>query len=190
MASETTIGKGVSAITNQDDICVVIPAGTYLCDVNITSSKIENPPNLSITFLSALYEFGPSGITFDQPVTLIIPYIASGSDSRTIYWYDILTAAASQEGVTNVEDITILGTLHAIRFKTDHFTPFFVGSGGSSGSGGGGGGGGGCSLAPPGKNGNIIGFVLPFLALGLVITVIKRRDRQNRKRSLQNLKKV
>jgi hypothetical protein len=185
MTSETTIGTNASAIKSTDDISIVIPAGTYLCDVNITGSRVENPPMLSKEFLSAPYEFGPSGITFEQPVTIIIPYTVSASDTTTVYWYNTLTATTSQEGITNVEDIAVSDTLHAIRFKTNHFTWFFVGSeGGSSGDGGG------CSLAPPGKGGSIIEFVLPYLALGLVMAVIKCRDRRNQKRTTSNINKV
>ncbi len=182
IASNTTVGTDPSAISSINDISVFFPADSYLCDVNLTCSEVENPPKFEMSILSSPYEFGPSGIDFEQPVTIVIPYIA-GSGSASVYWYNTLTAQASQTGITNIQDTTIFGSLHAISFKTTHFTWYFVGSSSSTSSSGGGGGGGGCSLAPPGKSGGVIEFFLPFLAMGLVMAIIKWQDRRNLKRS-------
>jgi len=180
MLSEIILGTILSAINGSDDVCVTFPASAYLCDLNIAVSIIENPPNLSLYMLSSQYEFSPSGTTFDEPVTIIIPYIASSSYNASAYWYNALTAAASQQGITDIEDITILGSLHAIVFKSDHFTSFFIG-GGNIGGGGGGGGGGGCSLARGREAGTINDLVLPFVAICLVMAVVKWQNRRNQK---------
>ena len=62
ISSGATVGTEPAAIKTADDVSVVIPPGAYLCDVNITISKVENPPKLSVECLSLPYEFGPSGI--------------------------------------------------------------------------------------------------------------------------------
>jgi hypothetical protein len=176
--SDVMIGTSPSAISSLNDISVMIPAGSYSCDVNLTVAKVENPPNLNTSFLSSQYEFGPSGIIFDKPITITIPYVVSDSSLATAYWYDTLTETSSQEGITNLEDIAVSDNLHAIRFKTTHFTTYFVGAAGSES----GGGGGGCSLAHPGQKGNIIEYVLPFLMLLIAIAFINRQDRRIQKR--------
>ena len=64
------------------------------------------------------YDFGPSGIQFNQAVTLTIPYELSGSQQAAQpYWYNSLTAALSKQGITEIKDITISSTLHALTFK-------------------------------------------------------------------------
>jgi hypothetical protein len=135
------------------------------------------------------YEFGPSGAEFTEPVTITIPYEAPGSGKSTsAYWYNPLTAALSQEGITDVEDIIISPTLHALRFKTTHFTQFLIGGGSIFGGGssggmfgiGGGGGGSGCSISLN-NQGSIAEFLLPYIGLTVVMVIIKRRDTRNRK---------
>jgi hypothetical protein len=127
-ASDAIIGTKPANITGMNDVSIVVPAGTYPCELNITISKIENPPKLSVPLFSFPYEFGPSGMDFNQPVTITIPYSVSASNNQAFaYWYNKLAGALSQQGITNVETITISPTLYAIQFKTTHFSQFFVG---------------------------------------------------------------
>jgi hypothetical protein len=141
-SSGATIGTDPASITGVDDVSIAMPAGAYPCVLNITISKVENPPKLSAPLFSFTYEFGPSGVNFDKPVTITIPYSVSADSQVSAYWYNNLAGAISQQGITDVETIVISPTLHALRFKTTHFTQFLVGdsSGGSSGGSGGGGG--------------------------------------------------
>jgi hypothetical protein len=177
-----TVGTDPSGISSVDDVSVVVPAGAYSRDVEISISRVMNPLRSDLEYLSLPYEFGPSGAEFEQPVTITIPYEVPAYDySISAYWYNLLTGAPSQDGITDVETIVISSTLHALRFKTTHFTQFFVGATSSStGSGGGGGGGGGCSVSTAGE-GSIAGFLLPYIGLAVAMAVIKCRDARNRK---------
>jgi hypothetical protein len=71
--------------------------------------------------------------------------------------------------------------LHALSFKTTHFTAFFLFAGGGAAAiVGGGGGGGGCSVSASGE-GNIVEYILPYIGLAVVMTILKMRDARNRK---------
>jgi len=135
---------------------------------------------------SSTYEFGPSGVEFTKPVTITIPYeISAFGSSISAYWYNPLTNTLSQDGITDVETIVISPTLHALRFKTTHFTSFLIGgSGGVGGIFGGGGGGGGCSISR-GSQGSIVEFLLPYIGLTVVMVIFRLRDTQKRKTHTQ-----
>jgi len=172
-----TVGTDPASITSVDDVSVVVPPGACSCDIRITISEIENPPAFVVPCLSS-YDFGPSGIVFDQPVTITIPYVVSDSQgSATPYWYDSLSGALSQQGITDIQDIVISPTLHALSFKTTHFTAFYLllGSAGAASSSGGG-----CSLSATGE-GDIVEFLLPYIGLALVMAVVKLRDKRSSK---------
>ena len=178
VSSKTTVGTVPSSITNIDDVSVEIPAGAYLCDVKVTISRIRNPhkpPSNNRTFL---YEFGPSGTIFSEPVTITIPYNATTLvSSPSAYWYNPLTGY-SQEGITDVEVIQISSGLYALRFKTTHFSIF--GGGGPFGVFGGGGGGGGCSMSPNSQD-SIAELLLPYIGLAVAMVILKLRDRRKMK---------
>jgi len=175
-----TVGTDPASITSVNDVSVVVPAGACLCDMKIAISKMKNPQ--AFTFAKQClggYDFGPSGMQFSQPVTVTIPYTPSGSGtSVSAYWYNSLTGAISQQGISGVQDIVISPTLHALQFKTTHFTPFYLLlAGGREG-----GGGGGCSMSVCGEGDiDIVGFLLPYVGLAVVMLVLKLRDRRNRK---------
>jgi len=176
-----TVGVNPANIDSIDDVSVIVPAGACPCDVEITISRIMNPPELVVQCLAA-YDFGPSGMQFSQPVTVTIPYVISGTGtSATPYWFNSLTGALSQQGVTDIRDIMISPTLHALSFKTTHFTAFYLMSGSAGdAAAGGGGGGGGCALSAAGE-GNVVEFLLPYLALASVTLMLKLRDARNRR---------
>jgi hypothetical protein len=177
-----TVGTPFASIAGDEDVSVTIPAGSCEIDVNITISKVENPPKLSIQRFSIPYEFGPSGMTFSTPVTITIPYnVPSQGGVASVYWYNLLTGLPSQQGITNVETSQISPTLYALRFQATHFTQFFVGESilGGGGSVGGGGGGGGCSLSRSTQAG-FIEYILPYLALAVVMVIIKLKDVRSR----------
>jgi hypothetical protein len=181
--SRTVVGTEPANISSADDVSVVVPAGAYPCDVKIVISKIRNPHAFTMQCLGG-YDFGPSGIPFSQPVTVTIPYTPSSSgNSASAYWYNSLTGAISQQGISNVQNIVISPTLHALQFETAHFTPFYLlFAGGKTTTGGGGGGrsGGGCSMSA-GSEGDIVEFLLPYVGLAVVMLVLKLGDRRNQK---------
>ncbi len=181
-SSSTIVGTDPQAITTVDDVSIVVPAGACSYDVTITLTKIANLPAFTAPCLGG-YDFGPSGIQFSQSVTITIPYVFSGSDgSAKPYWFSSLTGTLSQQGITDIQDIVINPTLHALSFKTTHFTAFylFAGGGGAAAIIGGGGGGGGCSVSASGE-GNIVEYILPYIGLAVVMVMLKMRDSRYRK---------
>ncbi len=187
-SSTTIVGTEPNLISGVDDISIEVPAGAYSCDITITVLRVENPPKVTLESFSLPYDFGPSGIEFSEPVTITIPYeVPASGMSTSAYWYNPLTAALSQEGITDVENIIISPTLHALRFKTTHFTQFLIGGSsggggifGGGGGGGSGGGGGGCSISHN-NQGSLTEFLLPYIGLTVAMVIIKRRDMRNRK---------
>jgi len=177
-SSGATVGTDPANITSLDDVSVVIPAGACPCDTEITISRIVNPPEFAVQCL-AVYDFGPSGLQFSQPVTITIPYGISGAGTlATPYWFSSLTGSLSQQGMTDIQDIVISPTLHALSFKTTHFTAFYVMSGTVAATDGGGGGGG-CALSGNGE-GSVIEFLLPYLGVIVAIATLKLRDARHR----------
>jgi hypothetical protein len=155
----------------------------YSSDARITVSKIRNPQEFAVQRLAA-YDFGPSGIQFNRPVTITIPYAVPASQgSVTPYWFNSLTGALSRQGITEINDIVISPTLHALSFKTTHFTPFYVVEGTAGGTGGGGGGGG-CSVSATG-NGSIVEFLLPYMALAAAMMILKLHDTRERSQTIK-----
>jgi len=182
--SSTTVGADPQAITTVEDVSVVVPAGACSYDVDITVTKIANPQTFAAPCLGS-YDFGPSGIQFSQPVTITIPYSVSEANGSTLpYWYNSLTGTLSQQGITNIQDIVISPTLHALSFETTHFTAFYLLGGGAGVLGGGGGGG--CSLSAGGE-GNMVEFVLPYIGLVAVMAILKVRDARERKARTRNM---
>jgi hypothetical protein len=149
-ASGGTVGTDPASITGVDDVSIVLPAGACPYDVTIAITRIENPHEHALPLLNA-YDFGPSGIVFNMPVTITIPYaVTAAAGVPTTYWCDSRSGDFSQQGITDVEVIVITPTLHALRFKTTHFTPFYVAlaSGATTSTASGGSGGGCCSMSP------------------------------------------
>jgi len=174
-----TVGVNPASIDSVEDVSVTVPAGACPCDIRITISEIKNPQGFTVPCLAA-YDFGPSGIQFNQPVTITIPYAVPASQgSVTPYWFNSLTGALSQQGITDIKDIVVSPTLHAVSFKTTHFTPFYVVEGTAGGTGGGGGGGG-CSVSATG-NGSIVEFLLPYVGLAAAMMILRLRDAHQRK---------
>ena len=134
------------------------------------------------------YDFGPSNIDFTQPVTVTIPYNFTGTEDVVLaYWYNSLTDELSQQGITDVTTIIVSSSLHALRFNTTHFTPFYIFLGDADDSGdadavvtGGGGGGGGCSMSPD-SQASVVEMLLPYIGLTIAMVILKLRDRRKRK---------
>jgi len=174
---DVTIGTDPGAITDVDDFSIELLAGTCPYDVNITITEIANPPENALRYFLNGCDFGPSGIQFNVPVTITIPYaVTDTTGTPTAYWYNSRTGTLSQEGITNIEIIELSSSLHALRFDTTHLTPFFAMRGGVI---GGGSGGGGCSLSRS-QEGNIVEYFLPYGVLVLLMIVLKWRDRRHR----------
>jgi hypothetical protein len=114
-------------------------------------------------------------------VTIPYPWPIDGGRRTLPYWYDSLTGQMSQQGITDVERVAISPTLHALRFRTTHFTAFYVVAEDSrSGSSAAGAGGGGCSVATTGK-GSPRELVLPYAAIATIMVILRRHDKRKQK---------
>jgi uncharacterized repeat protein (TIGR02543 family) len=170
-----TIGTPPQNIKALDDVSVVIPAQACPFNATIGIRRIRNPQGYATESLR-IYDFGPSGLTFSQPVTITIPYPTRGTGKVRAYWFNSATSAFTDQGVTNVQDITVASGLHALRFNTTHFTPYLVveevpGTTGGSG--------GGCSLTVGGED-DVAGYFAPYLLLAAVVLALRLTDRRRR----------
>ncbi len=138
-----TVGTGdVRDIADTEDVSIAIPAGACPYDVTVSITRIANPHDCLLPSLGG-WDFGPSGLEFNLPVTITIPYaVSSVAGAPAAYWYDSHTGAASQEGIANVEIIDVNANLQALRFTTTHLTPYYAlleaapdGGGGTGGTG-------------------------------------------------------
>jgi hypothetical protein len=169
----------VQSMTSEDDVCIAVPAGACPYDTTISITKVENPHDTTLSFLNG-FEFSPSGMEFNSPVTITLPYeVSSTPGTPTPYWYDSITGTYSQDGIDNIEIIEISSNLHALRFTTTHLTPYYalmgattVSSTPSTSSGGGGG----CTLSSSNRA-NAFEYFLPYMALGLFMVILKLKDR-------------
>jgi hypothetical protein len=178
-AAGATVGTDPAAIDEPTDVSIIVPAGACQSDVQITIAEILNPQAFPVECLGS-YDFGPSGVDFDEPVTVTIPYRYAGTGGSAVpYWYDGLTGALSQQGITDIENLDISPELNALRFKTTHFTAFYLVADNVSVSTDGGGGGGGCSVSATGT-GSPAEMFLPYSIVAIVMTVLRRRDRKRR----------
>ena len=179
-----TIGTEPSAIRGTEDVSIVVPPQACQANLRVTISKVINP-QVSATDLLGSYDFGPSGIDFDQPVTVTVPYRVSGGTRARAYWYDSMTGALSQQGITDVESITISSGLKALRFKTTHFTPFYIVASETVSTPTGSSSGGGCSLSPT-ADGSPWELLVPYAAIAGIMIFLKHRDRKRTCKSTES----
>ncbi|UCD49845.1 MAG: right-handed parallel beta-helix repeat-containing protein [Phycisphaerales bacterium] len=182
IASEgAMIGPDPSTIDEPSDVSLIVPPGACQSDVRITIAEILNPQAMPVECLGS-YDFGPSGIGFDEPVTVTIPYRFNGDgNSATPYWYDSLTGALSTQGITDIQNIVVAADLNALQFKTTHFTPFYLmaaevetaDSSDSESSGA-------CSVSPTGT-GSPKELLVPYGLIAVVMIALRRWDRGKRR---------
>lgn len=161
-------------LRNPGDISIKVPPRAFPCDLWINASKIKNTRKFGSRESVSQYEFGPSGIQFGVPITITIAYEPLGAPV-SVYWYDPFSDELRQDGITNVTHIE-RPTVHLVRFKTRHFTPFYLLEGSAVAAGGGGG----CSMSPYGQ-GSIIEFLLPYTAIVIVLLAIRWVDARRKK---------
>jgi hypothetical protein len=124
------------------------------------------------------YDIGPSGAQFAKPVTVTIAHQAG--QNITACWYDPATDSFSQDGITDVNTVSLSSGLNATTFKTTHFTQFYIFDLGEDGgepieciSGGGGG----CTMVKDGVERPSDLFV-PFVVLAMVMATSHIWDRR------------
>ncbi len=174
-ASGGTVGTPAPNIATVDDVSVVIPAQACPFNAAVSIAQVRNPQGFTTESLR-IYEFGPSGLAFSQPVTITIPYGVSNTGKVRVYWYDCATGTFSVRGITDTQDVTVTSSLRALQFKTAHFTPFYlVAENAASADGSGGGGGGGCSLAIHDR-GDPAGYFAPYAIIAAAMFLWRRKD--------------
>ncbi len=173
---------GAAAPSNVDDVSVVIPPAAASQDVTITVTRIQNAPAVPSSGVLS-YEFGPSGLQFSQPVTITIPYAVAefGDEQPTPWWYDSRTGSLSQEGITDIEHVALSPTVAAMRFKTTHFTPYYLISASAMDEIAAGSAGGGCSLSY-GNNADPMAYFVPYLLIAFIMAGFRIRDARRRAR--------
>jgi len=192
------INETSDGVDDVNDVIVEIPAGALVADITITIAELLNPPEPPPGGFGAYYDFGPSGLQFNVPVTITIPHNASdcpGLPIYKVYWYNHQTGTWSQEGISDIEHLTdshdpsLPFGVHIVRFKTTHFTPFGVGASEPDGDGrlrdqpdwpSGGGGDGGCAMSPYGQ-GRVTEFLLPYIGFFIVLLAVSLVDARRRK---------
>jgi uncharacterized repeat protein (TIGR02543 family) len=120
-AADVIVGTPRARISTLDDVSVAIPAQACPFDLRIRISGIRNPEGI-VSPSWRFYEFGPSGLTFAQPVTIVIPY-DRGSGKFKLYWFDT-TLGVFGDSVSDVEDVVINSRIAVLRFKTTRFRSF------------------------------------------------------------------
>lgn len=130
---EVTAGSsavvGPTQINSLDDVSVNIPTGACWHNVNVKISPMQNMPSFSQCIPVANYDVGPSGITFNDTVTIIIPYDAVVyPDVPSPYCYEPQQDSPSQNGISSIQWLELPSApgIHAISFQTTHFSQFFL----------------------------------------------------------------
>ena len=137
-------------------VSIEIPSGALYDDSTITIGVVTNPPALpaNTKAIGRVIEFGPAGITFSTPVTIMIPYTqadlddAGVSDPAELEVFTYNTSTLSWEEIT-VDSVDNVNSL--LICKVGHFSMYTIGktvtSPPSSTPAPSGGGGGGCFIA-------------------------------------------
>lgn len=179
-----TIGIAPSAIKKAGDLSIVVPAGACHANLRVTISQVENPLIASTDCLGS-YDFGPSGIEFDEPVTVTIPYqVANAGRRARAYWYNAMTGALSQQGITEIQNISLGGTLYALQFKTTHFTPYYLVANDSDIVAYSSDDGGGCSMSATG-GGSPRHLLVPYAVVVVFMAILRRRDKKRAARNIE-----
>lgn len=123
-------------VTNSEspinNVSLEIPPGALSNDCTITIGLITNPPALpdNTKAIGKVIELGPSGITFSQKISIMIPYIqedldnAGVTDPLQLEVFTYNTSTFLWERIW-VEDLDRANSL--LICKTDHFSMFTTG---------------------------------------------------------------
>jgi hypothetical protein len=173
-ASGGTVGTPPESVATLEDVSVLVPPAACPIDATVSIARIFNPQGYASESLRH-YEFGPSGLTFFEPVTITIPYPTGTSGKLRAYWFDSTTGLFTDQGVSDVQDISLGKGRKALQFRTTHFTPYYLMSVEEAAVASGGG----CSLAA-GQEGDAVEYFIPYLVFVLAMLILRCRDRRGR----------
>lgn len=110
---------------------VIIPPGALVEDVVITIGYVENPPSFpdDKRLLGQVVAFGPSGIHFNTPVTIRIPYSIEGLEAVGAVSTEELTVFRYLAEENAWEDLPVrVDPVHQIlECEVDHFSLYAAG---------------------------------------------------------------
>ena len=132
--STGTFTSSVKATSADNNASVIISAGTIgltaagapLTQITVTQNVSPPAPSATASAVALTYDFGPSGATFNTPITITLPYNpASVPAGATPYvaWYNTITGQWQQ--LTTVS-INTSATPPTISVLVSHFTSFSV----------------------------------------------------------------
>jgi hypothetical protein len=104
---------------------VVIPPGALTSNVKITIDRAADDP-VDLVARGSVFEFGPTGTQFAQPVELRIPFdsagLAPGTDFSSLY----LGRRRNDGTWEPVDDVVVDSANRVVRGKTTHFSTYSV----------------------------------------------------------------
>lgn len=118
--------KGEETTLTDGEVSILLPAKVLDSKVNITANEFkanDNPKQFAIKLNSSVYEFGPNGTKFNEPVILSIKITIDENtdiDSLGVAWFD-----ENNNKWVSIPCAIDLKT-GVITFKIDHFTKFAV----------------------------------------------------------------
>lgn len=120
------VGPAGGVVTTQDKrVSLDIPAGAVSKDIVITVNPISNPTNDARVADNSVYELGPDGTQFAQPVTLQLAYdpgdLPPGTDMASLR---IATYADGEW--KDVDNITVDSVKHTVSGQIHHFSKYGV----------------------------------------------------------------
>jgi hypothetical protein len=115
------IGPDGGTLDDGNGLRITVPAGALTGNVQISAARTNNPGPSGNGALSNLYQFGPDGTTFSQPVTVTLPLPASTPPNVNIFW--------SQSGSPSTyEDVNSTVSGSSITAAVTQFSTGFVGT--------------------------------------------------------------
>jgi len=117
----TTIGPDGGTLDDGNGLKITVPPGALTSSVQISAARTTTPGPSGNGALSNLYQFGPDGTVFRQPVTVTLPLPAGAPANVTIFW--------SQSGnPSSYEDVSGAVTGSSISAAVTHLSTGFVGT--------------------------------------------------------------
>lgn len=117
------IGSSGGTVTSSDGkVSVLVPQGALSQQTDITVDQATNPPSGNI---GVAYEFGPSGTTFSQPVTISITY-DQASLPQGVNEADLRLGTVVNGGWEAVSDSTVDVAANKVTGTTTHFSIYGV----------------------------------------------------------------
>ncbi len=104
---------------------VIIPPGALASNVKITIAPAADDP-VDLVARGSVFDFGPTGTQFAQPVELRIPFdsagLAPGTDVSSLY----LGRRRTDGTWEAIDDVVVDSANHVVRGKTTHFSTYAV----------------------------------------------------------------